>query len=151
MAMTEDRSVNDKSGGGKYLSLPCDKVAQTIYQGALVNTDATGFVVKAGDTVGHCFAGVAFEKVSYTVDDAADGGHVISVINKGVVPLPCETVVTQANIGNLVYVKDDEKVALTGDSTNKVGVGRIVKIEDATNKLVWVDLFAAACTPGAGA
>lgn len=140
MALTDDANVGFKSGQGEFLSLPMDKAAQTIYKGSLVVDDTSGAVVAGADTSGYDFVGIAEEKVSYAAADAADGDHSIRVRRTGVALLYSHSTITATNLGEVVFVYDSEKIALVGDVTHLVHVGRIVKIEDATLKKVWVEL-----------
>jgi len=109
--------------------------AVKIYQGALVNINAAGFVDNCADGMtGAFFAGVAVE----TVDNSAGaaGDKYIRVQKVGIVKLPCSGM-AQADVGTPVLASDNNTVTKTSAAGRAV-VGPIVEFESAT--AVWVKL-----------
>lgn len=109
--------------------------ALAIYLGALVNYEAAniGYAKVASDTSNEEFAGIAAEQLTVAAaDNTADGTYELKIYAKGsgkVFKLPYTGTVTRANIGDTVYVYDDQYVGLTGSVSNNVEVGTIVDIE----------------------
>lgn len=104
--------------------------ALTIHLGALLNYEQgnIGYALPATATSGE-FAGIAAEEVIVAAsDNTADGTKTCRIHAKGngkVYKLPFNGSITRANIGDTVYVYDDEKVSLSGS----VAVGTIVDVE----------------------
>jgi hypothetical protein len=101
-----------------------------VYKGALLNFEGgnIGYAQPATDTLTEEFAGIALDELNVAAaDNAADGTYEIDYI-------PCKTeewqaltvhdTITVANIGDPVYVYDDEKVSLSATNTTggKVGI-----------------------------
>lgn len=111
---------------------------QTIYKGALVAADPTtgsGYLLVGADTANFEFRGIAKEFLAADTS-VADGTNLIEVevVGSGnVFELPIVSSVDVKNIGDTVYVVDDEDVDLVGGVSNNVAVGTIVYIIDANN------------------
>jgi len=132
-ALTADR--NTEYSLGDTLALPV-KASTTIYAGALVCVDSTGYAVPAGDTAGHSFVGVATAQADNANGSAGD----VSVIvrRKGRYMLDYAGTATQADVGAKVYVADDQTIDLIADTTNDILVGIIARME-ASSKL-WIEI-----------
>lgn len=108
--------------------------ATTIYKGSLVSLNSTGYAIASADTAGTKFIGIAYEKVANAGDSAALW---IRVYTEGTFRLPA-TSITQAMVGDLMYVVDSGTMDDTAGSTNKIAVGTLVEFE--TTVIGWVNI-----------
>lgn len=94
------------------------KASTKIYKGALVGVDASGYVTPAAPTSKRV-CGVAYE----TVDNSGGSNGLLNirVIRKGSFQFNTSGL-TIANIGDKVYVTDDNTVQTSSTSTIQVGV-----------------------------
>lgn len=129
-ALTADKDVDRKEGGLQ--SFPV-AASTTIYKGALVCLDTSGYLVAAADTHGYKFAGVAYEKKVEST--AVDGAVSCRVYTDGVF-LFTATSITQAMVGQLLYATDSATVDET--ASNYVAVGQLVQYVGTTSG--WVDI-----------
>jgi hypothetical protein len=133
-AVTSDLDTSRRSGGLRGLPVAA---ATILYVGILACIDALGRAVQGADTAGLKFAGV--------VDRAADNSSGaaedidVEVWRQGVFQFAVEGGCTQADIGKDVYVKDNATVGFLEDVTNRVRVGKLVGIEDASYGWVAID------------
>lgn len=102
------------------------KTATTIYKGALVAVDATGYVVPAVGTAKRV-VGVAYETV---VNPGASGALSIRVNRQGTYQFVAAGMAI-TNIGDKVYVTDDNTVQTSPTST--ILVGEITEFLSATS------------------
>lgn len=116
-----------------------------IFQGAILNFEAgnIGFAKLGSDTASEEFAGIVDDQgyLLQTAAVTADGTNKVKVILPGsgeLVRLPFTSSISRANIGDTVYVVDDEEVGLAGDVSNSVRVGTLRAVDDAT--WGWVQL-----------
>lgn len=93
------------------------KTATTIYKGALVAVDATGYAVPAVGTAVRV-VGVAYETI---VNAGASGALSVRVWRTGTFQFNASGMAV-TNIGAKVYVTDDNTVQLSPTSTIQVGV-----------------------------
>jgi len=122
------RKVTDWGQGGSYPVL----AAAQIYKGSLVCVNANGFAVAATDSAAIYCVGVATENV---LGGTADGDEWIKV-EAGRAYLFAASSITQAMVGEPMYVIDDNTVDDT--STNLCLVGVLVKFVDTTHGWVLV-------------
>lgn len=108
---------------------------EIIYKGALVCIDTDGYALAAADTADYKFIGIAYDKQDNTVTNHADGFKKVRVYRRGIFKLTC-TGITQAMVGQLMYITDDQTIDNT--STNWICCGRLVKYVDANTG--WVDI-----------
>lgn len=128
-AATADR--NTPTRNGKVVQLTVDNDA-VIYSGCLVNVKSNGEAVDAADTTNHtACVGVSLEAV-----DNSDDGETVDV-SRDVVLLANGGSFTNADIGDLVYVKDNQTVTTAGTATADIPAGRLVLVDSAG---VWVDI-----------
>jgi len=118
---------------GDILALPMDGAAQTIYQGTLVNRDGTGYAVKAANTSGHVFGGVASEKKVISATET-DGTTKVKCWQKHLHRFAISSVAV-TDVGKWVYVSDSQTVTTTA---GYVPCGVIRAIEGST--WVWIDI-----------
>ena len=131
-ALTEDRNTPRKDGVEIALPVVAD---DCIYGGSLVAVNAAGYLNPGSDTVGLIFAGVASERADNT--GGAAGDIDCKVRRKGM-HLFAIAAATVANLGDAVYLVDDQTVGLAATTTNDIKCGTIWGIESATQ--VWVDI-----------
>ena len=114
--------------------------ATTIYKGSLVCIDATGYVVPAADTADYRVVGVADETVVSPSTDA-DGDKKIR-IRSGEIYDFAATAITQAMLGDRVYVADDQTFEAASDAANDVLVGTLVEFITATRGKIFIPMGA---------
>jgi len=131
-ALTEDRNTQRKDGE----LIPLPVVADDcIYGGSLVAVNADGYLNPGSDTAGLIFAGVADARADNT--GGAAGDITCNVRRRGCY-LFAIAAATQANVGDVVYLVDDQTVGLAATTTNDIACGKIVEYYSATK--VWVDI-----------
>lgn len=132
-ALTNDRKI--RLQGGIRRTFTGDLAASTtIYMGALVAKNASGYVVPASDAAAIKVIGFALEQV---VNSGAAGAKTI-MIGTGVIE--CDNAggaIVQAGKHALCYVADDQSVSTSAAMTNDVIAGRVV---DFTTTKVFVDV-----------
>ena len=131
MALTADRNTAYKDTG---LVVHDVAAGAVIFAGALVAVNAAGYALPAADAAGLRVMGRAEEQVDNSA--GADGAVTVTVLEGRVLSLKNSAVnaVTEADIGGLVYVEDDETVAGAG-GTNSIIAGRCIGLDSAG---VWV-------------
>lgn len=110
-----------------------------IYQGALLNFDSSGYIVKSSDKTGEKFAGVSLEELNQATGGSA-GDNVINVIPKGsgaLVKMKTARIAI-TDVGNKVYANGDDQVDLAGTTTHDLEVGTIRIFIDTTH--AWVQI-----------
>ena len=133
MALTQDR--NTPTRAGDLISVPMAAGA-TIYAGAMVVANATGFAAPGSTATGLTYLGRADEAANNI--DGADGD--ISLQVRRGVPFQFKNdgsdPVTQASLGKVCYIVDDETVAATNGSSTRSAAGIVIGV-DADG--VWVE------------
>ncbi|MDD4985109.1 MAG: hypothetical protein PHQ43_04875 [Dehalococcoidales bacterium] len=107
-----------------------------IYKGAHVCIDASGYLNPAADTAGFRYAGVAAEECDNTLTGHAAGGKECRVWTGGEFQATF-TSITQAMVGQMMYIKDD--ATLDDTSTNLVPAGILVEYISATSGKFRID------------
>lgn len=110
--------------------------ADIIYAGALVCVNADGYAVPGADTEGLIFEGVAVEQVDNSLGNAGD--KIVTLRRRGLVKMTLGTAITQANVGDNVFLVDDQTVDLAANTTNDILCGIIAGYIDAAS--AWVDI-----------
>lgn len=110
------------------------KAATTIWKGAIVAVDSTGFAVPAANIAGHKVQGVSVIRADNS--SGADGA-ITADVHVGDIFKFATTGATQAWKGKIVYVADDNTVALI-DPGNSVKAGIVMRYESSTFVWVWV-------------
>lgn len=118
------------------ISLPVKSTAGTIYNGSIVCTDATGYAVKGSTATGLKAWGVCSKQ---TVAGASNGAVSVPVqvgafafANSGTDP------VAQADVGNLVYIEDDQTIAKTNGGATRSAAGRLLGLSASGQAYVLV-------------
>jgi len=115
-----------------YTKRPVKGTAATYYPGGMLSVDATGYLVKAGDTAGTLFAGINREPKPLAVaTGAADGDNNILVARPRYF-LAKHSGLVVADVGKIACIVDDQTVALAATTTNDVAAGRITRWISAT-------------------
>lgn len=130
-ALTEDRATEYKQG--VELGAPV-AASTTIYGGSLVMANASGYAVPGADTASCKFLGVAQERV---VNAGANGAKTVSVRRTGVHYFAASGMAI-TNVGDDVYLVDDQTVGLVATTTNDIKCGKIAEFVSAS--LVGVDI-----------
>ena len=132
MALTSDNNLERKDGVQQALPV---KGAAKIYAGALIAVGDDGYLVPGADTAGLIFQGVSLQHKDNT--SGADGALSCVVHRRGLIKCAIASA-SQANVGDRVYLVDDETVGLIGTTDNDIFCGIIAGFIDSTH--VWVDI-----------
>lgn len=132
-ALSADKKTEYREGVD--ISLPVDD-GDIIYAGALACVNADGYIVPGSDTEGLIFVGVARE---YADNSGGQDGDVSAVVRRhGLFKMALGHSISQANVGDNVFIVDDQTVDLTAYTTNDIFCGVIAEYIDATH--AWVDI-----------
>lgn len=111
------------------------KGSTKIYDGSLVCvTGAGGYAIPAADAAGNIFVGMALRYVDNSA--GADGAKTVRVRRMGVFEFNASSI-TQAMVGDLMYVVDDQTFDETSPG-NSIPCGVLVKYVSATKG--WIDI-----------
>jgi len=110
--------------------------ADIIYAGALVSVNANGYAVPGNDTAGQIFVGVAMERQDNSL--GAAGAKTVNVKRRGLFKMTFGTAISQANVGDNVFLVDDQTVDVTANTTHDIFCGIIAAYIDSTH--AWVDI-----------
>jgi hypothetical protein len=123
-ALTADRNTTRET-----LSPQADygpvKASTTIYKGAIVCTDSTGYCVPGADTAGLALKGIARAQADNA--SGAAGDIDVEVWADGVHHFK-HSGLTQADVGKSVYALDDQTVALAAGVTQNVKIGTLKRV-----------------------
>lgn len=133
-AAAEDRYASHSEG----LEWPIPVgTAKKIYGGTMVCVDgSTGYAEAGSDASGKIFAGVSVEQKDNT--DGSAGDLSVVVKRRGLFLFDIANAVTQANVGDQVFIVDDQTVDLVANVTYNIHCGTIAALETTTT--VWVDI-----------
>jgi len=125
---TQDREPSRQEG----LQLALKATNVKFFRGALAMFDATtGFVVKAADAAGGVLAGVVTGQKDLSA--LAAGAGRVELYRKGVFEFTYGPGgATDALVGDVVHVLDDQTVTTPAASANDVVAGSIVEVVSAT-------------------
>lgn len=129
-ALAVDRETTRKEPGFKSVLMGTD----IIYKGGFVTYTAAGLAVAGQATAGYKFAGVAYEKVD---DSAAAGTKWCRIYTEGVFKFAA-TSITQAMVGQMMYLQDDQTFDDVPAAAVAIPCGILVEYVSAT--LGWVDI-----------
>jgi len=132
-ALTENRYTKHRDG---IITAQPVKAAAHIYKGSLVCADGTGYAVSGDDAAGLTLLGVAIEECANTA--GGDGAMSVRVQASGVFSFLKSGAITQADLGAVLYVKDDQSVALAAGVSNNVACGRLEALDGTSS--VWLRL-----------
>ncbi|GAB7078759.1 hypothetical protein [Megalodesulfovibrio paquesii] len=133
-ALTGDRNTLRRERN--YLELPLAAGA-VLHAGGVACLDATGYLVPASTTLGL----VAVGRVEAGVSNAGGlAGDVTAVVRPGLFLLASATAadaITQAEVGRVVYLVDDQTVAKTNGGGTRAPAGVVWGLEHGQ---VWVEI-----------
>jgi len=110
--------------------------SQEIFSGGFVCVGADGYLVPGADTAGLIFHGVSRENVDNS--GGSDGDLNCKVRRRGLIKAVMGTAITIANIGDNVFLVDDQTVDLVGNVTHNIFCGIIAGYIDTTH--AWIDI-----------
>ena len=110
--------------------------AVKVFKGALLTFNSSGYA-DVGDA-NERFAGVAVETVDNSGGNAGD--KTVRVWRRGVVSVGCSGA-TQATVGQLAYVSEDQTVTFSG-AANAIPMGTVVEYVSATEVRVDINVTA---------
>jgi len=131
-ALSQDKQTEYTDG--VLLGFPVDD-GDTIYGGAFVCVNADGYAVPGADTAGLIFEGIATQQVDNSA--GLDGAKTVVLRRRGLIKAAIAAA-TQANVGDNVFLVDDQTVGLAATTTNDIFCGVIAGYIDTTH--VWVDI-----------
>lgn len=107
-----------------------------IFKGAIVCVDDNGFAIPAADTANLRVVGVAEEEVDN--NPGASGDRWVRVRTDRAFLFNASSI-TQAMLGDVMYVVDDNTVDDAAGVTNEVPVGRLVEFVSTTSGYVAIE------------
>lgn len=111
--------------------------ADIIYGGSFVCVNADGYALPGSDTAGLIFEGVAVERVDNSSGNAGDKS--VRLRRRGLVKATLGTAITQANVGDNVFIVDDESVDIAANTDNDIFCGIIAKYIDTTHAMIDIE------------
>lgn len=132
-ALTQDKKTEYTEG--VEITLPVYQ-ATTIYAGALVAVNASGYAIPASDTSGLFFMGVAREYVDNS--SGSSGDKTVTVRRRGLFKMTLGHSISVANIGDNVFVVDDQTVDVAANVTNAIFCGNITGYISSAS--AWIDI-----------
>lgn len=133
MTLAADKKIEIKEG----VEVPFAVATLTkIYAGAFACVNAAGYLVPGADTAGLIFEGISREYADNSL--GLNGAINCLVLRRGLVKAKMATPITIANIGDNVFLVDDESVDLAGNTTNDIFAGIIAGYIDVNN--AWIDI-----------
>jgi hypothetical protein len=133
MTLTADKELQYTEG--VELPFPVEE-AEVIYGGAFVCVNAAGYAVPGEDATGLIFEGVATQRVDNSA--GADGDKSVVLRRRGLIKATLATAISQANVGDNVFLVDDESVDVAGNTTYDIFCGVIAGYIDSTH--AWIDI-----------
>lgn len=131
-ALAADKEIGRKEQG-PWQVYPV-AASTTIYKGALVAINSSGYLVPASDTAGLRLAGVAMEGKDNS--SGSNGDLECKCAVTGVFPVVASSI-TQAMVGRMLYIVDDQTVDET--TTNWVPAGILREYTSATAGYIEID------------
>jgi len=132
-ALSEDRAI--ERADGVELDFPVYE-SVTIYGGAFAAVNAAGYALPGSDTSGLIFEGVATEQKDNA--SGSSGDLDVTLRRRGLFKAILDTAITQANVGDNVFLVDDQTVDLAANVDNNIYCGVIAKYIDTTH--AWIDI-----------
>jgi len=106
----------------------------TLFAGSMVALNATGYAVPASDATGLRVIGMAADTV---INTGTDGALTVTVV-RGLFRWVNGDTLTDADIGSLAFVEDDQTVQKGASATYKIIAGVVVDVDGYG---VWVDTY----------
>lgn len=131
--LAEDKQIEYREG----VELEFEMAAsEKVFGGALACVNANGYCLECSDTADLIFQGWATEQVDNS--DGSDGDLTIVLRRRGLVKVILDTAITIANVGDNVFLVDDQTVDLTANVTHNIFCGIIAGYIDTTH--AWIDI-----------
>ncbi|NLT22604.1 MAG: hypothetical protein GXX82_06120 [Syntrophorhabdus sp.] len=105
-----------------------------IFAGANACFNTAGFLVPGGDTSGLIYAGVSRSSIDNSLGQ--DGDELAVIRRRGLFLMEFATEISQANVGDNVFLVDDQLVDLAGNVTYDIFCGIIAQFVDTTHAFV---------------
>jgi len=142
--LTAPRNTPQRAGAGVVIGVYTNT---RILAGSLVAVNSSGYAVPASDTSGLKVIGCAMETVDNrtNAEGAGDSGAKTVTVKAGIFRWVNGGSLTDADIGSIAYVEDDQTVSTAAEMTYDIVAGVIVDV-DADG--VWVSTYN---VPSAGA
>ena len=124
MPLTEDR--NTERSEAKILAIPVESNTR-IFAGSLVVVKPNGFA-----TMGYAATGLFYMgRAEQAVDNrgGAAGGKTVKVRTDGAFKWRNDGSISQTELGNTVFILDDESVTRTSGSNTRSSAGQVIGIE----------------------
>lgn len=132
-ALAKDRDTRKKPG---QLGMCPIAAAALIYGGAIVCVNAGGYLIKGSDAAGLILAGISTGRFD---NSAGANGDLNGVFERdGLHMMNLGTAITQANVGDPVYLVDDQTVDLAANVTHLILAGVIAEM--VTTTLAYIDI-----------
>lgn len=136
-ALTADRIT--KSKGPVRLATYKVAASTTIYAGAMVCMNATGYAVPAADTAAFSpVKGIAVAKANNSA--GADGAIDVVVEYGGDFLIDVAAGITQADVGDNATVVDDQTASDAAATTNDIVIGPIKAYLDEAQDKAWITI-----------
>lgn len=132
-ALILDKSVELRDG--VEISCPVYRAVK-IFGGALVCVNAAGYLIPGADTASLIFKGISIERKDNT--NGNDGDLTCQIRQRGLVKVILNTAITQANVGDNVFLVDDQTVDIAANTTHDIFCGVIAEYIDTTH--AWIDI-----------
>lgn len=132
-ALAKDRDTRKKPG---QLGEGPMAAAALVYGGAILCFNSGGYLIKGSDAAGLIMAGIS----SARVDNSAGANGALKAVfeRDGLHLMTLGTAITQANLGDPVYVVDDQTVDLAANVTHLILAGIIAEM--VTTTLAYIDI-----------
>ena len=142
MALSADRRLSIRGAG---MQTQVGAAVDIFYVGAMICIDLDTGTTTGGeagtDAATKKFIGVNMHHVDNSAGSVGD--KELTLLIEGEVNFPCTGATGALWEGQLMYLLDDESVALTAGTSTSVGVGRCTQFISATEVRVTLDLNAA--------
>jgi len=132
-ALSEDKNIELQDGVEKDFQVAA---SEKIYGGALACVNAAGYALEGSDTAGLIFQGIAMSQKDNL--SGSNGDLTIVLRRRGLINCVMATAITIANVGDNVFLVDDQTVDLTANVTNNIFCGIIAGYIDTTH--AWIDI-----------
>jgi hypothetical protein len=136
MAMTLAADKTLEYTDGVELDFPVIN-ADIVYGGSFACVNAAGYALPGSDTAGLIFAGVAMHRADNSLGNAGDVS--VTLRRRGLFKATLGHAITQANVGDNVFLVDDESVDLTAYVSNLIFCGVIAKYIDSTHAMIDIE------------
>lgn len=132
-ALAADKKLESRAG--VEISIPVIQ-SVIIYAGANVCVNAAGYALPGADAAGLIFEGVSREYVDNSL--GSNGDKNVLLLRRGLIKMEFQTAISIANVGDNVFLVDDQLVDLAANVTHKIFCGVIAEYIDTTH--AWVDI-----------